>query len=290
MYTKLNGKRIFFDVLSDGLMSTPDGRNIAKPALFALHGGPGMDHSGIKPCMQPLQDIAQVVLFDQRGSGLSDSVTKDEWSMELMSKDIEGLKNCLGLDKIILLGISFGGMLALDYALRFPDSLSGLVLVATTPSERAFEEAAKFASELKDEKLKENAFKLLRGGFKDDDDLKETLAITTPLYSNNGTPEETRKMLKHLNLNSFVLNSFFSGKCGKYDLEDRLGEINVPTLIIGGEDDWICPISQSRIMNEKIPNSKLVVFEKGKHFIFNDERQKYVSTVRTFIEKISNQV
>jgi len=289
MYARLNGKRIFFDVLNEGLVPAPDGRNVEKPVLFALHGGPGMEHSGMKPFLKPFYDIAQVVTFDQRGSGMSGSVRKNEWSMELLSRDIEKLKNHLGFGKIILMGISFGGMLAMQYALTFPRSLSGLILAVTAPSRKTFDEAAIFASGLKNKQLKETAFKLLNGRLKDDEDLKQTLALATPLYTTKRTPEETMKGLKHINVNSSVLKNFISGRYGKYDLEERLGEINVPTLIMGSRGDWICPLSQSMRMKELIPCSELVIFEKSRHEILCDEKRKYISTVRKFIRKISQQ-
>ncbi len=285
MYASFNGKRIFFDVVNDGLKTGIDGKNKIKPVVFALQGGPGMEHPGMKPLMAPFFDLVQVVLFDQRGSGLSDPVIEQEWSLELLSKDMECLRKHLGFEKIIPLGISFGGMLAMDYAIRFPGSVSGLVLAVTAPSRRSFEDAARFAEGIKDPLIRENAFKILNGRMENDEDLKKTLAIMTPLYSMERTPEKTYESIRNARVSSLVLNYFISGRSGTYDLENRLCEISVPTLIMGSSQDWICPISQSRIMNEKIRGSRLVVFEESKHEICEDEKEKFVSSIRKFLNE-----
>ncbi|HNS31690.1 MAG TPA: alpha/beta hydrolase [bacterium] len=284
MFVNLNGKKMFFDVVNEGTKTANDGRNSIKPAMFALQGGPGMEHAGMKAIMEPFYDLVQVVLFDQRGSGLSDPVSEKDWSIELLSKDIEGLRKHLGFEKIILLGISFGGMLAMDYAITFPDSVSKLILAVTAPSRRSFEEASRFASSLENPMLRENAFKVLKGKMESDEDMKKTLSVLTPLYSKRRAPEKTLESLRHVSANSFVANYFLSGRSGRYDLEDRLCEISVPTLIMGSREDWICPISQSMIMKEKIPDSQLVVFENSGHEIFEDEKDKCISSIRAFLK------
>ncbi|MHC4871483.1 MAG: alpha/beta fold hydrolase [Planctomycetota bacterium] len=284
MFLNANGKKLFFDVISDGVKIGPDGAPQIKPAIIALHGGPGCEHLGIKPSVEMLGEFAQVIMLDQRGSGFSEAVPEtEELSMEIMSADVEALRLHLGLEKINLLGISYGGMLALDYALRYQEALQTLILEVTAPSREFIDQAKETVNSLSDESLREAADKVLNGTFSDDDDLKATLAALTPLYSQQGSPDETAAALSKINLSCRIFRWFFGGAVNDYDVRDRLHEVKVPALIIGGENDWICPAAQSQVLFEKLPNSKLAIIEDGKHMLFNEQKEEVAELVRDFL-------
>src|SRR3954468_21028877 len=133
MRARVNGVELFFDVHGSGLRA--DGaRLIEKPVLVALHGGPGFDHSMFVPWLLPLTDIAQVVCVDHRGNGRSSRPPLETCTIDAMADDIEALRQHLGLEKIIPLGVSFGGMVALTYALKYPQSVAGLIAGVTAAS------------------------------------------------------------------------------------------------------------------------------------------------------------
>src|SRR3954465_14896708 len=130
MHVLVNGVRFFFDV--EGLGLVPDGRAMRqKPTLLMLHGGPGADHSIYKPDYAGLVDIAQIVYLDHRGNGRSDDGPKEAWTLAQWGDDVRAFCEALSIVNPIVLGASFGGMVALAYATRHPAHPSKLILIST---------------------------------------------------------------------------------------------------------------------------------------------------------------
>jgi pimeloyl-ACP methyl ester carboxylesterase len=130
MHVLVNGVRLFFDV--EGGKLAPDGPTMReKPTLILLHGGPGFDHTIFKPAYSALADIAQVVYLDHRGNGRSDAGPKEAWTLAQWGDDVRGFCDALGIEKPVVLGVSFGGVVAMSYATRHPDHPSKLILITT---------------------------------------------------------------------------------------------------------------------------------------------------------------
>jgi pimeloyl-ACP methyl ester carboxylesterase len=130
MHVLVNGVRLFFDVEGAGLV--PDGPVMReKPTLLLLHGGPGFDHSIYKPAYSALADIAQVIYLDHRGNGRSEDGPRESWNLAQWGDDVRAFCEVLGIVSPIVLGASFGGMVALAYATRHPAHPSKLVLIST---------------------------------------------------------------------------------------------------------------------------------------------------------------
>ena len=130
MHVLVNGVRLFFDIEGAGLV--PDGPAMReKPTLILLHGGPGMDHSSYKPRFSELADIAQVVYLDHRANGRSDAGPREAWTLAQWGDDVHAFCETLGIERPIVLGASFGGMVALAYATRHPAHPGKLILVST---------------------------------------------------------------------------------------------------------------------------------------------------------------
>src|SRR6266567_8994608 len=134
MYAQIRGTRLYFDIEGAGLV--PDGPTMReKPVAFIIHGGPGGDHSGFKPVMSPLAGTAQLVFFDHRGQGRSGLADPEgdpaRFTLDENVEDMEALRRYLGLGPIVSIGTSYGGMVAMAHAARYPDSVSRLVLVVT---------------------------------------------------------------------------------------------------------------------------------------------------------------
>jgi proline iminopeptidase len=126
----VNGTELYFDVEGAGLV--PNGwRMRERPVLLILHGGPGYDHACYKPFFSPLADTAQLVYVDHRGQGRSGRPPVESCTIEQMADDAAALCRALGLERPAVLGQSFGGFVALQLALRHPDTVGRLVLVDT---------------------------------------------------------------------------------------------------------------------------------------------------------------
>ena len=146
MRARVRDTTIYFDV--DGMGLVPDGdRMVDRPVLFVLHGGPGADHSYLKLRMGPLTDSAQLVYLDHRGAGRSERGDASEWTLANHAADVDALRQYLGLERIVLFGTSYGGFVSQQFALDFPDSLSGLILCSTAPSYRILAETQRLVEE-----------------------------------------------------------------------------------------------------------------------------------------------
>ena len=146
MRAKIRDAEIYFDV--DGMGLVPEGgQMVQRSTLFFLHGGPGGDHSSFKTLMADLRDTAQLVYVDHRGSGRSAPGNPQAHTLDNNIDDVDSLRDHLGLERISLLGSSYGGMVAQGYAIRYPDRLANLILAATAPSFRFMEDAQQIVNE-----------------------------------------------------------------------------------------------------------------------------------------------
>jgi pimeloyl-ACP methyl ester carboxylesterase len=135
-----DGTRIFVEVIGRKLV--PAGPTMReRPTMLLLHGGPGFDHSVLADTFQPLADELQLVLVDHRGQGRSDGDDPDEWNLDRWIPDIVDFCETLELEQPIILGQSFGGVVALAVAARYPGLPSKLIVsssLARFRPDRAF--------------------------------------------------------------------------------------------------------------------------------------------------------
>jgi pimeloyl-ACP methyl ester carboxylesterase len=103
-----------------------DGRGVP---LYAVHGGPASDHRSFGNYLAPAREYAELVLLDQRGCGESEDSSPDSYTLERLAADIEDVREALGHRQFVLLAHSFGGVIAVRYALRWPEKLMSLVFV-----------------------------------------------------------------------------------------------------------------------------------------------------------------
>ena len=284
MYAKINGIRIFFDVA--GKQFVADGPIMReKPVCLVLHGGPGSDHSHFIPDALPLAETMQLIFLDHRNSGRSDRCDLSECSMKQNSEDAEALREYLGLDKIFVLGQSYGGMVAQQYALDHQEHLHGLILVTTAPSYRINETAtdivlrrgtpeqiamwqAKWSDEIPDfdeYMMKMNSLY----HYKDDEESrKEALMAGTRKISNTELNNYQRK-----------------GELATFDFVPELPKIKCPVLIIAGAEDFITAPVHSEEMHQAIPQSELHIVEESCHSVFSDRPDYVFPVIEDFVKR-----
>src|SRR5215472_6155785 len=135
MRVQIGDCRLFVDV--EGAKLVADGPAMReRPTLLLLHGGPGFDHSSYKPAFSELADTAQLVYYDHRGNGRSDRSTRERWNLAQWGDDVVALCDALDIEKPVVLGQSFGGMVAMSYAVRHPDHPGKLILSSTAARHR----------------------------------------------------------------------------------------------------------------------------------------------------------
>ena len=282
MLAKIRDTEIFFDV--DGPGFVPEGdRMVERPALFLLHGGPGGDHASFKTSSAALRDVAQLVYVDHRGCGRSSPGDPVLYTLDSNIDDLDALREHLGLGRISVLGSSYGGMVALGYALRYPERLANLVLVCTAPSYRFMEDARQHVARHGTPDQIRVCQRLWDGNFESLDQLREFYEIMGPMYSTTYKPEEFEAGWRR-GLRSYVaLNRGFGDFLRTFDFTERLHEIRCPTLVLAAAHDWICAPRHSQIIAERIPRAHLKVFANSGHMLTSDENAAYLQAVRGFL-------
>ncbi|WP_235864016.1 alpha/beta fold hydrolase [Sutcliffiella halmapala] len=287
MFANLNGTKLFFDIEGAGWEKVGT-KLVEKPVCFILHGGPGGTHLGFKPHFSRLSEMSQLVYIDNRGSGLSNRGPQTSYSIENNVEDIEALRKYLGFKKIYLLGHSYGGMVALNYALKYQNHLQGLLLLTTSASSNFLEKAKAFIKERGNKEQKEMATILWKGSFQSQEQLKKYYEVMAPLYSFKH--QETISTSTPLGNRSYeALNEGFGNFLKKYDVIDKVSAIRIPTIVMAGRYDWITPVEESVQISELIPNSQLKIFENSSHNIPIDEPSLFFDTVKTFIQSKGGQ-
>ncbi|GMA15307.1 alpha/beta fold hydrolase (plasmid) [Deinococcus metallilatus] len=253
-------------------------------AIVTLHGGPGMgSRAGDWAAFQPLTDNYRLISYDQRGNGESEGA--EPYSHAQFVADLEALRQQLGLGKIVVLGGSYGGFLALEYALAHPENLHAVILRDTAASNRfqgtSKERALSSGFPMDEETLD----RLFSGQVRDNDDFRTSYAMIQPLYTVERDPAAEAERLARIPFRYETHNWAFSRNQPGYDLTGRLGEITVPVLVTVGRHDWITPLEASEELAAALPQSELVVFEHSGHSPQLEERERYLTVVRDFLAR-----
>lgn len=282
MRARLRETEIYFDI--DGMGLVPEGdRMVERPVMFVLHGGPGADHSYLKPRMGPLTDTAQLVYLDHRGAGRSARGEAAEWTLANHAADVEALRQYLGLGQVVLFGTSYGGFVSQQFALDFPDSLAGLILCSTAPSYRILADTRQLVEERGTPGQQAICRRLWEDGLKTEEALYEYFVAMGRVYSQDFDETAFGVGWRRTIWNVEQLDNWFGGERRTFDFTDRLGEISCPTLVMSGAHDWICTPAQGRIMAERIPRAHLKVFANSGHSVGLDEPELFLAAVRGFL-------
>ncbi|KIV79192.1 hypothetical protein PV11_06764 [Exophiala sideris] len=265
-----------------------------KPLLISLHGAPGLStHMEPEASFAFLSDIFRVLVYDARGSGISDHVgpyTHDRWI-----KDVEILREWAGAEKFVLAGASYGSFIALDYAVLHGDRLNGLILRGAWADGKLGPMNA-LANILTSPKVKVDKARQVRvwsGTLHNDEDysaaLQEILPFYTPPEDESATatkeekPEST-EFLGVVKLYSATQNFAFGVNMPRFDVRDQLNTIKPPTLVVVGRHDHVTPVEYSQEIADKIPHARLEIFEKSGHSPPSDEPQKFEAVLADWLK------
>jgi pimeloyl-ACP methyl ester carboxylesterase len=286
MHVLVNGVRLFFDV--EGAKLVPDGPVMReKPTLLMLHGGPGFDHSIYKPAYSTLADIAQIIYLDHRGNGRSEDGPRDAWTLAQWGDDVAAFCDTMGIENPIVLGASFGGVVALAYATRHPAHPSKLVLIST---EAAGDSYLDRRVTLFERFGGPEVGALARRRFLEVDSPRDQAAVDAwrklafPLYTR--TPRDPNIGNRTVGKPEVAMHWFRpGGESHSFDLFPDLHRIQCPTLVLGGEDDPMHPIESQVDIAAALP-PHLVRFERFAncgHAVVPDAPDRAMAVIRNFI-------
>ncbi len=259
--------------------------------LVLMHGGPGLDHSTLLP-LQPLMDQFTLIFYDHRCNGRSDGAEVSSMTFENLTADADALRQELGFDKWAVLGHSFGGNVALEYALRYPQNLSHLVLMNTGGDQWW---------------VNQNAPELLaKRGYS-----AAEVGAARRFYNGQLTPDEYfpifvkfgrayfshPSLLYHPRLLALAhqvgldppikfrpeATIFGYGQLLKgWTVMDRLSDIQTPTLVIAGRDDFLFPPEHQAILADRLPNAEMVLIERAGHNPQDERLDEVIALVQCF--------
>ncbi|KAK6384578.1 hypothetical protein LTS17_002141 [Exophiala oligosperma] len=277
-----------------------DDSSKTKPLFIGLHGAPGLvTHRDAEAFASQLSSIFRVLVFDGRGSGVSDLIgpyTHDRWM-----KDIENLRNWAGAEKFVLGGHSYGGFLALDYAIHHIDRLQGLILIDTwTVGMRGAMTA--LANVLHSDRVKPDKDRQIRmwsGNLLSDQDYQHGITEVLSFYA---PPDDVAKETPvsegdqpisiaelfgpggRFHIHAKTQNWAFSQNMPRFDVRQQLKDITVPTLVTVGRHDYVTPLHFAEEIASGIPDSRLEIFEHSGHAPHSDEPQKFNRIILEFLK------
>ena len=282
MRARIRDTEIYFDVEGMGLV--PDGRTMReRPVAFVIHGGPGGDHSSFKPVMSPLAGRMQLVYFDHRGQGRSARGDPGKYTLDENVEDMEALRRHLGLGPIVSIGTSYGGMVALAHAARYPASVSHLIVVVTAAHGGFIKRAQEILAERGTPEQREVSEPVWQGAMMDRAQMQRFYAVMGPLYSRRHDPAAAALGHERTLHEPEPLNRAFGGFLRDFDLRPELGRITAPTLVIAGRHDWICPPEFSEEIARLVPRAELRIFENSSHSVRADEPQALLDAIAGFV-------
>lgn len=263
------------------------------PLVITLHGGRGFgSKEGDFEVYSRLAKFGYKVLgFDFRGHGKSSFTPPFTFSQ--IVDDIDAMRKKFinaGDKKCIIIGGSFGGFIAQKYALTYPENLSHLILRGTAPSyhheEAAFIELKKRLPNLPIASV--NMLEKVFSKFESDEEMRLVMFALGPLYSESYDADAGLRSCLETRYKAASHNQLYSEQEKYFDYRQELPNLKIPTFIFDGEEDWICPKSQSELLHKLIPKSELYIFPNANHSVHREFPDLVVERIRIFLNKKTN--
>lgn len=276
----LEDARIFYEVVGNG------------EPIVVVHGGPGLDHAYLQPGLDALANRNTLVYYDQRGTGRSvAALDASGINLDDFVADIEALREMLGHDRITVLAHSFGALLGLHYAARYPESVRALILMnPVEPGSRYREEqVARQQAARTPEDSTELATLTSSEGFA----ARDPATVSQVFRVRFRQTLRDRARISELDLdiaestadNGPEVARLLGESLGEVDWWDRLPQIDVPTLVLHGRYDPM-PLVVSEEIASALPRGRLVILDSG-HFPYVEDRDGLVSAVSSFLVDLS---
>jgi len=268
--------------------------------ILLLHGGPGATHEYFE-CVESFfpEESIEFIEYDQLGSGNSDQPKDlDLWTTERFVEEVEQVRKALGLtkDNFYLLGHSWGGILAMEYALKYQDNLKGLIIsnmMSSSPDYARYAEDV-LAKQMDPKVLSEVRTLEAKGDFENPRYMELLLPnyYAVHILRLEEWPDAVNRTFSKLNAEVYVTmqgpSEFgISGRLEKWDRKADLPKIFVPTLTIGAKNDTMDP-DHMKWMSTQVQNGSFLLCPNGSHMAMWDDQEIYMNGVIKFIKAVDH--
>ena len=272
-----------------------DAEEDGKLPLLCLHGGPGGTHDYLEPLEAVAETGRRVAFYDQLGCGRSDLPDDPSfYTLELFVDEVGLVRDELGLERVHLFGNSWGGMLAMECALTRPSGLASLVLASSPASiPQWVEETGKLRAQLPQE-VQDTLRRHEEAGTTDDPEYEEacTVFYERHVCRADPWPECVLRSFDFIAKHGLVYHTMngpsefhVTGTLREWSVVDRLGEIDVPTLVVTGEHDEATP-AINRTVSEGIRGAESVIYPNASHMAHVEDTPGYVRLLDDFLSRV----
>jgi len=258
------------------------------PPLIVLHGGPGLDHHEFAEYLDPLTDTVRLVLLDMRAQGESDrDAPEATWTLEHMATDIGAVARALGAERYAVFGHSYGAFVALEHAVRAPGAAAATVVCCGVPSSRYLDAVPAKLDTFLPLALREQVREswASEASVSTEADFARIMAEQMPWHfadpEDSRIPDYTRRSAGRYA--PAVLRAFSAAGYGGIEVEDKLGQVKAPMLVLGGRHDRTCPPEAAEATAAGVPGARLHLFEHSGHMPFVEQPQEFLQVVRDFL-------
>jgi len=266
-----------------------EGEEPGKAPLLLLHGGPGGAHDYMESMGELARGGRRVIMYDQLGCGKSPVPSNpDMWTVELFVEEVDVVRQALGLERLHILGQSWGGMLGMEYALTQPEGVESLVICDSPGRMDLWVEEANRLRAVLPSDVQETLLKHEQAGTTDDPAYEEACLV---FYNRHvcrvpWSDSVSRSFAQMPNEVYMTMNGPSEFHCigtlRTWDVTPRLGEITIPTLVISGRYDEATP-KISKEVSDAIPGAEWVLFEESSHMPHEEEPERFRQVVGDFL-------
>lgn len=264
--------------------------------LVLMHGGPSLDYTTLLP-LEPLSDQFSLIFYDHRCNGHSEGVEVTSMTMDNLTADADALRQRLGFEQWAVLGHSFGGNVALEYALRYPQSLSHLILMNTGADQWWVNHNAMdiLAKRGYNASTVEAARRFFNGQVSSEEYLPTVMKLAGA-YSYHSSiwyhPTLMSLALKvglgpPMKMRPEALIFGYSQTLMGWTVMDRLSEIQVPALVLAGRYDFLFPPEHQAILADRMPNARLELIECAGHNPQMERPAVVIDAIRRFMKEMT---
>lgn len=249
--------------------------------MLALHGGPGWDHTYLRPWIDPLAEAARVIYVDLRSHGRSRREPPETFRTATVVADLEALRQAVGVEHWVLLGHSFGGFMALSYAVEHPERVASLVLVTTAADIWSTGDTGRRLRQVGGDGL----VRAWRTVTFDDAEFWEARRALLPYMFAAPDPARAAVVFAGVRPSAGPNAFWFKREAARYDVRAQLPNLRMPALVMTGQYDLFMPPAAGEALAGALSKGRRRHFAHSGHLPFVEEQGLFIDAVRAHLRE-----